>query len=316
MPDTIFISYRRADTKDITARMHDRLEKYFELQDIFRDVDSIPAGVKFSSHLDQVLSRCQVLLAVIGRTWINERLHDEGDHLRRELEFVLHRGIPVIPVLVHGAGMPNASQLPDTLKELVEFQAMTIDSGRLFKANVAYLARSIADRIESVHEKDRKQDVPSHDRKAYSPAGKLIAFSKRSEIKIGFLAFLLVFALLMLVIGTAKKDGHNNPAKTDAATDSETLAATAEHAFPGDMRAAAMTQHSLTPLKRGDTVMPDSVTTSGTRNDLKSDTVAAAKDSTDQAKQAEPEKGGSALVTTGHQVKKIRQRNCPGSNSS
>jgi hypothetical protein len=57
---------------------------------------------------------CQVLLAVIGPTWLTvtdergrRRLDDPDDIVRLEIEAALAREVRVIPILVEGAVMPG-----------------------------------------------------------------------------------------------------------------------------------------------------------------------------------------------------------------
>jgi len=44
---SIFISYRREDSADVTGRINDRLRTYYGEEFIFTDVDNIPHGVDF-----------------------------------------------------------------------------------------------------------------------------------------------------------------------------------------------------------------------------------------------------------------------------
>ncbi|HSL45639.1 MAG TPA: toll/interleukin-1 receptor domain-containing protein [Anaerolineales bacterium] len=122
----IFISYRRSDSADITGRIYDRLVDEFGRDPIFKDVDSIPLGVDFKEYLDQKVSECRVLLAVIGDRWVDardaagrKRLDDPEDFVRIEIESALRRDIPVIPLLVRGVQMPSEVDLPAGLQELV-----------------------------------------------------------------------------------------------------------------------------------------------------------------------------------------------------
>ena len=66
---------------------------------------------------------------VIGKTWISvkddanpggpPRLHSEHDHVRIEVATALGmQGLPVIPLLVDGAKMPAATDLPAALQRL------------------------------------------------------------------------------------------------------------------------------------------------------------------------------------------------------
>ncbi len=67
---SVFISYRRDDSADITGRIYDRLLQRFARDVVFKDVDSIPLGIDFRQHLESALSQCRVLIAVIGDEWI------------------------------------------------------------------------------------------------------------------------------------------------------------------------------------------------------------------------------------------------------
>ena len=121
----ILISYRREDSADVTGRIYDRLIKQFGQGAIFKDVDSIPFGVDFRIYLDAQVAKCEVFLSVIGRDWMKKRgtkgksrLDDPGDFVRIEIESALKRHIPVIPVLVSGASIPLAEQLPTSIQDL------------------------------------------------------------------------------------------------------------------------------------------------------------------------------------------------------
>jgi formylglycine-generating enzyme required for sulfatase activity len=121
----VFISYRRDDSADVTGRIYDRLTAHFGTKNVFKDVDSIPLGIDFRQHLTRAVSGCQVLLAVIGRSWLQagnaagqRRLDDPRDFVRLEIEVALQREIPVVPILVQGASMPAAEELPPSLRAL------------------------------------------------------------------------------------------------------------------------------------------------------------------------------------------------------
>jgi formylglycine-generating enzyme required for sulfatase activity len=125
MPSKVFISYRRDDSAGHAGRVHDRLEREFGAGLLFMDVDAIPLGANFIKVLRDEVAKCDVLLALIGPNWLNvrdeegnRRLDNPRDFLRIEIAAALQRDIPVIPILLDGARMPNASQLPRDLKEL------------------------------------------------------------------------------------------------------------------------------------------------------------------------------------------------------
>jgi hypothetical protein len=76
---------------------------------------------------------CDVLLALIGNDWLTitdedgrRRLDDPADFVRLEIEAALARNVRVIPILVEGARMPRAVELPASLAGLVRRQALEL----------------------------------------------------------------------------------------------------------------------------------------------------------------------------------------------
>lgn len=97
------------------------------------DVTDIDPGRDFRLEIERAVGTCEVLLAVIGRDWLQtqtasgrRRLDDPGDYVRLEIAAALRRNIPVIPVLVEGAGMPGAADLPEDLRPLAHRQAVEL----------------------------------------------------------------------------------------------------------------------------------------------------------------------------------------------
>src|SRR5436853_1703917 len=149
----IIISYRRADSGVITGRIRDRLAQHYGADSIFLDIDNIPFGMDFRKNIADALAKNDLLLAVIGPDWLGTassglapglgRIHDQDDPVRIEVETALQRGIATIPVLVGGAEMPKAGDLPDCLKNLSFHNAAEVDSGRDFHAHMDRLIRSM-----------------------------------------------------------------------------------------------------------------------------------------------------------------------------
>ena len=110
----IFISYRRDDAEGEAGRLFDDLTAKFGADSIFMDVMDIKPGRDFRKVID------------VGR----RRLDDPQDFVRLETASALKRDIPVIPVLVHGASMPLAEQLPKELKELAYRNAVELTHAR------------------------------------------------------------------------------------------------------------------------------------------------------------------------------------------
>ena len=133
MTSGIFISYRRSDSKSEARSICQLLERTFGKGKVFIDVDSIRPGEDFQSVLKEDLAKCNVMLVVIGPRWLellrsgpagSEIVID--DYVRLEIASALERKLPIFPVLVDGAPMPDAKNMPDDLKSLAFRQAFSV----------------------------------------------------------------------------------------------------------------------------------------------------------------------------------------------
>ena len=176
----IFLSYRREETDFPAGWLHDRLAAHFGRDQVFRDVDDIPLGASFPEVIAKAVASCDVLLALIGFQWVTitdeegkRRLDDPNDFVRLEIEAALQRGVLVIPILVRGAKMPPAQQLPASLAELVHRNALELsptsfdfDIGRLLKVLDQTLAQEQARRDAA---KKSRRDAEQKSRLQPSP---------------------------------------------------------------------------------------------------------------------------------------------------
>ena len=144
----LFISYRRQDTAYIAGRLNDELSRQFGARQIFRDVDNMAPGVDFVKRIDEAVSMCQALVAVIGDDWLTatdakgkRRIDNPRDWVRVEIAAAMKRDILIVPVLVEGASMPSPPELPPALRKLARFNALELtdvrwdyDTARLVEA--------------------------------------------------------------------------------------------------------------------------------------------------------------------------------------
>jgi TIR domain-containing protein len=150
----IFINYRRDDSRDVCGRIYDYLLPVFGKASVFRDLEDIPAGVDFRTVIQSRITTCDVMLVIIGPTWLNEinkaRLGDEDDYVRYEIKAGLDRGeenVAVIPVVVNGALMPKEDDLPFGLRSLATRNAVFIDPDPDFRADMKKLVAAIQERF-------------------------------------------------------------------------------------------------------------------------------------------------------------------------
>jgi hypothetical protein len=153
----VFISYRRTDSATITGRIYDRLVAKFGRKNLFKDVDDIPPGVNFGTYIHDSLQQCRVELVVIGPHWLdardaqgNRRLDDPDDFVRVEIQTALDLNLVVIPLLVDGAAMPTAADLPESLRPLAVINAIAVrndpDFAHDMERLIAALERAFASR--------------------------------------------------------------------------------------------------------------------------------------------------------------------------
>lgn len=154
----IFVSYRRSDSQGEAGRLFDDLVSHFGEQKVFMDVAGIEAGRDFRKAIEESVANCGVLLVLIGPTWVSarnesgvRRLDDPADFVREEVAAALRRDIPVIPVLIRGAEMPRAEQLPDGLKDLAYRNCVELTHAR-WKSDVQLLVEPLRRLIGSSSE--------------------------------------------------------------------------------------------------------------------------------------------------------------------
>jgi hypothetical protein len=129
---SIFLSYRRTDAPGHAGRLYDRLVDRFGEASVFKDLDSMEPGADFGEVIEDTVARCDALIAVIGRDWLAadegglRRLDSPDDWVRLEIGNALKRKVRVIPVLVEGAQMPSAADLPADLQALARRHAVEL----------------------------------------------------------------------------------------------------------------------------------------------------------------------------------------------
>jgi hypothetical protein len=127
----IFISYRTHDVDFAAAMVDDHLSARFGGDNVFRDSRHLAPGVDFEPEMWRSLAASTVVVAVIGARWATgagstNLLPRPKDFVRRELEFSFSLRIPVIPLLVDGAHLPDAGDLPDSIADLIGCQHLEI----------------------------------------------------------------------------------------------------------------------------------------------------------------------------------------------
>ncbi|HEU0303505.1 MAG TPA: toll/interleukin-1 receptor domain-containing protein [Gaiellaceae bacterium] len=165
----VFISYRRQETAYPAGWLFDQLAARFGPDQVFKDVDSIELGDDFVEVIEDAVGACDVLLALIGPQWLTitgdggkPRIEDPDDFVRLEIEAALARDVLVVPVLVDGASMPRADELPPSLAPLSHRQALELSPAR-FHADTSRLLDMLERTLAEVQESDERK-VPERSR--------------------------------------------------------------------------------------------------------------------------------------------------------
>lgn len=145
------MSYRRADCAYVADSIYHYLKVQYPRTYLFRDVEGILPGTTFPQKIDEALASCNVMLVLIGREWAEAksekgltRLFLENDFVRMEIESGIQRGIPIIPVLLEHANLPDTDQLPDSLKPLTNYHFVRLNPEPDFPTDLKRLRDAIA----------------------------------------------------------------------------------------------------------------------------------------------------------------------------
>ena len=235
----IFISYRRDETAYPAGWLYDRLAQHFGAGQIFKDVDSIELGDDFVQVITRAVGSCDVLLALIGEQWLTitdaqgqRRLNDPDDFVRLEIEAALTRDVRIIPILIDGARMPNADELPAGLASLARRQALELspsrfeyDTSRLLKILDMTLAE-----VRTAHDGPATTATPAAQQALANTAEKDSSATgstrdpNRSDrgrtvrgvvmIGVGLVAVLAVYLIIQVVLDKPTRPQNNDSAQS------------------------------------------------------------------------------------------------------
>lgn len=236
----IFISYRRDDSRAIAGRMHDRLELAFGDDNIFKDVDDIPPGSDFRQVLRHAIDECDVMLVVIGKSWLNtkgddgsRRLENPDDFVRFEIETALKRhDMTLIPVLVDGAFMPSSDELPEPIRQLAYRNAVVVRHDPDFRRDVARLTEQLnklmTGQISTVRQLGTDEPAPAIAQPVAAPSAVHSQVGIKSQATLnGRLIFGAAIAVLVIVgalVVFSLGGNEESPAADDEQSAEETIA--------------------------------------------------------------------------------------------
>ncbi|GHJ48985.1 hypothetical protein Cs7R123_63270 [Catellatospora sp. TT07R-123] len=131
---TVFINSRNEDGAYAASLLYDALVQRLDRDRVFKSNRSIPPGEDYAAMLLRQAAGCEVMLSVIGPAWLTaatpdgtRRLDQPDDWVFQEIAAAIGKGRRVIPLLLTGAAMPTAQDLPHDIRALASYQYRRLD---------------------------------------------------------------------------------------------------------------------------------------------------------------------------------------------
>lgn len=148
----VFMSYRRSDSADIAGRIYDFLIERLGSTSVFKDVDSINLGANFKQVIDKTMSKCHVIVVILGPRWYGgegerNQIDNPNDYVRLEVEYALEKNLVIIPAFVQGVSGFEIDRLPESIVELAYYNGLQIRPDPDFRNDMDRLISAIEDAI-------------------------------------------------------------------------------------------------------------------------------------------------------------------------
>jgi serine/threonine-protein kinase len=183
------------------------------------DVDTIEPGADFVQHINDAVGCCNALVVVIGQDWLTatdargqSRLENREDFVRLEVTAGLERNVRVIPVLVQGARMPDAAELPKEIAPLARRNALELSDTR-WRHDVTRLVTALERVLEG---EDPVAPAPAGP--GAVAAGGRDAPARRRRALLAAAAAAAALAVLAVVLLAGGGDGGGDGERADAPT--------------------------------------------------------------------------------------------------
>ena len=134
----IFISYRREGGLELADSIYQRLINAG--YSAFLDLEQLNSG-KFNTKLIGVIEQCQDFILVLPPDAL-DRCADEDDWLRQEVECALKHKKNIIPIMLRGFEWPSVDALPESLRDLPNYNGISASDHNVFVENVERLKRN------------------------------------------------------------------------------------------------------------------------------------------------------------------------------
>ena len=215
----VFISYRRklSGYMALLVYQHLRSKGY----DVFMDVETMFSGEFPSIILRQIEARSHFLVILTPGSL--ERTADEGDWLRREIEYAIEKERNVVPVMAEDFSfeeeetkLPN-EEFPGELNRLIQFNGVNVPKeyfeAAMEKLTGGFLRKEVEAPIAQVPEEDRaivRDMIDAADREATGSLRRLWFMKREFAMSVGGI-FLVALAFFGFPVGSLTVDISADP---------------------------------------------------------------------------------------------------------
>ncbi len=134
----IFISYRRDGGFEAADSIYQRLKSAG--YSVFLDVEQLNSG-KFNTKLLAVIEQCKDFIIVLPPMALDRCVNDD-DWVRQEVEHAIKSGKNIVPIMLRGFQWPEADELPESMRELPNFNGISASDHNVFVENIERLKKN------------------------------------------------------------------------------------------------------------------------------------------------------------------------------
>ncbi len=134
----IFISYRREGGLEMADSIYQRLVNAG--YSVFLDLEQLNSG-KFNTKLLRVIEQCKDFILVLPPHAL-KRCDESDDWVRLEVEHAIKTNKNIIPIMLRGFSWPSSEELPETLKDLPNYNGISASDHNVFVENIERLKKT------------------------------------------------------------------------------------------------------------------------------------------------------------------------------
>ena len=145
----IYVISRPGAATDLTDLLADLLRQRYGANNVTRGSFGRTL-VEYTQQAERDILACDVALVVLGPGWLSARDHlgrqalaQADDPVRIALALALGMKKLIAPVLREGATAPNASELPEDVRQLAHYQAFPVRAAPFFAGDLMALVQQI-----------------------------------------------------------------------------------------------------------------------------------------------------------------------------